>query len=131
MLLHQVGPAPHVRMHASEWQKVMAGDPVEINPSVGSGYRVMTVDEWAARWKNNGDFPECLACGSKQTKEHYFVQTWCRGKKWWESESLCLDCHTFSFRSYTDPDFKTPEEWEKEMWSEMTKEYLPKAIAAK
>lgn len=43
----------------------------------------------------------------------------CRGKKWWEAESLCLDCHSFSFRAYKDPDFKTPEEWEKEMWTEM------------
>eukprot|EP00967_Tisochrysis_lutea_P148505 scaffold283949_cov15-Tisochrysis_lutea.AAC.1 len=47
--------------------------------------QVMTVDEWAARWKKNEDFPECLACGSKQTKEHYFVQTWCRHRKF----SLC------------------------------------------
>lgn len=35
------------------------------------------------------------------------LQTWCRGKKKWESETLCLDCHCFSFRSYCDPDFKT------------------------
>eukprot|EP00967_Tisochrysis_lutea_P007890 scaffold9412_cov17-Tisochrysis_lutea.AAC.1 len=66
----QAGPAPHVRMHVSEWQKVMAGacaldpssefsgmytdpgpgslsilqpscagDPVEINPSLGEGYK--------------------------------------------------------------------------------------------
>lgn len=32
-----------------EWSKVMAGEPVEINPSVGQGFRVMTVDEWSAR----------------------------------------------------------------------------------
>jgi hypothetical protein len=44
------------------------------------------------------------------------VQTWCRGKKKWESECLCLDCHSFSFRSYCDPDFKTPEDVEKERW---------------
>lgn len=43
-------------------------------------------------------------------------QTWCRGKKKWESECLCLDCHSFSFRSYRDPDFKTPEEYEKDRW---------------
>ncbi len=35
----------------------MAGLPVEINPSVGQGYRLMSVDEWAARWKRNDDFP--------------------------------------------------------------------------
>lgn len=43
-------------------------------------------------------------------------QTWCRGKKKWESECLCLECHSFSFRSYCDPDFKTPEDYEKERW---------------
>ena len=43
-------------------------------------------------------------------------QTWCRGKKKWESECLCLECHCFSFRSYCDPDFKTPEDYEKERW---------------
>jgi hypothetical protein len=83
---------------------------------VGHGYRVMSVDEWSSRWKPNDAWPECLQCGSKNTKEHYFIQTWCRGKKKWESECLCLDCHSFSFRSYCDPDFKTPEDAEKERW---------------
>ena len=44
------------------------------------------------------------------------LQTWCRGKKTWESELLCLDCHHFSWRSYKDPDFKTPEEYERDRW---------------
>lgn len=44
------------------------------------------------------------------------LQTWCRGKRVWESESLCLDCHKFSWRGYRDPDFKTPEQYEKERW---------------
>jgi hypothetical protein len=44
------------------------------------------------------------------------LQTWCRGKRVWESESLCLDCHRFSWRGYRDPDFKTPEQYEKERW---------------
>ena len=44
------------------------------------------------------------------------TQTWCRGKKLWESELLCLDCHKFSWRSYKDPDFKTPEEYERDRW---------------
>ena len=44
------------------------------------------------------------------------MQTWCRGKKHWESELLCLDCHSFSWRAYRDPDFKTPEEYEREKW---------------
>jgi hypothetical protein len=52
----------------------MNGDPVEINPSIGQGYKVMDVEEWAARWKPNEDFPECLGCGSSRTKEHYFTQ---------------------------------------------------------
>lgn len=54
--------------------QVMAGDPVEINPSVGSGYRVMSVAEWAARFKCSQEFPECLACGGSNTKEHAFTQ---------------------------------------------------------
>jgi hypothetical protein len=45
------------------------------------------------------------------------VQTWCRGKKKWESECLCLDCHMFSWRDYSDPDYKTPEEYEKDRWT--------------
>lgn len=86
---------------------------MEINPSVGHGMKIMTVDEWAGRWKRNDDFPECLNCGSMNTKEHHFVQTWCRGKKQWESETLCMDCHSFSWRSYADPDFLMPEDYEK------------------
>lgn len=41
---------------------------------VGHGYRVMTVEEWSARWKKNEAWPECLQCGSKNTKEHHFTQ---------------------------------------------------------
>ena len=41
---------------------------------VGHGYRVMSVDEWAARWKRNDAWPECLQCGGKNTKEHHFTQ---------------------------------------------------------
>lgn len=29
---------------------------------------------------------------------------------------LCLECHSFTKRTYCDPDFKTPEEYEKERW---------------
>lgn len=32
-------------------RKVLAGDPVEINPSNGFGLKVMTIDEWTSRWK--------------------------------------------------------------------------------
>ena len=113
----QTSERPMVKVHAREWDKVMAGEPVEINPSVGHGYRIMSVDEWSARWKANEAFPDCLRCGGKRTKEHHFTQTWCRGKKRWESESLCLDCHTFSRRAYVDPDFRTPEEYEKDRWT--------------
>lgn len=52
----------------------MAGEPVEINPSVGEGFKVMSVEEWAGRWKPNADFPACLRCSSTNTKEHYFTQ---------------------------------------------------------
>ena len=62
--------APKARVHSTEWAKVMAGarprgtcavrcastdtsagEPVEINPSVGAGYKVMTVAEYTSRWK--------------------------------------------------------------------------------
>ena len=69
-----VNDKPKARVHSREWQKIMNGDPVEINPSVGYGYKIMSVDEWSARWKQNEDFPECLNCGSKNTKEHHFTQ---------------------------------------------------------
>jgi len=46
-------------------------------------------------------------------------QTWCRGKKHWESETLCLDCHNFSWRAYRDPDFKTPEDYARDKWESM------------
>lgn len=65
---------PLVKVHAVEWAKIMAGEPVEINPSIGHGYKVMSVKEWAARWKPNEAYPECLVCGSHNTKEHHFTQ---------------------------------------------------------
>jgi hypothetical protein len=34
----------------------------------------MSVEEWAARWKRNDDFPNCLGCGGSDTKEHFFTQ---------------------------------------------------------
>ena len=116
-----VDAKPMVKVHSREWEKIMAGDPVEINPSIGHGFKIMSVDEWAARWKKNEAFPECLHCGSTNTKEHAFTQTWCRGKKKWEAEALCLDCHMFTRRWYSDPDFKTPEEYEKERWETLVR----------
>ena len=115
----EVNADPKATVHSTEWRKIMRGDPVEINPSVGSGLKIMTVDEWTSRWKRNDRFPECLACGSTATKEHHFMQTWCRSKKAFESETLCLDCHMFSWRSYSDPDFLTPEEYDKIRWENM------------
>lgn len=58
----------------------------------------MTVGEYVSRWKRNDDFPECLSCGSTATKEHHFVQSWCRGKRAWESESFCTACHSCARR---------------------------------
>lgn len=115
----EVNSSPKADVHQREWRKIMNGDPVEINPSVGSGLKCMTIDEWSCRWKQNDRFPECLACGSESTKEHHFMQTWCRSKKAFESETLCLDCHMFSWRSYSDPDFLTPEEYDKIRWENM------------
>merc|ERR1712144_184546 len=81
----EINENPRAFVHSREWKKIM------------------TVDEWSCRWKRNEDFPDCLACGSLNTKEHHFIQTWCRGQRKWESETLCLDCHNFSWRSYCDP----------------------------
>jgi hypothetical protein len=69
-----VGEKPKARVHSREWAKIMAGEPVEINPSVGYGFKIMTVDEWSARWKKNDDIADCLNCGSLNTKEHHFTQ---------------------------------------------------------
>jgi len=124
-----VNPNPRALVHSREWAKIMNGDPCEINPSIGSGLKIMTVDEWSSRWKPNERFPDCLSCGSTNTKEHHFQQSWCRGKKQFESELLCLDCHMFSWRSYSDPDFMTPEEHEKFKWEKMVKEN-PQSLAA-
>lgn len=35
------GENPKARVHSSEWVKILNGDPVEINPSVGYGYKVL------------------------------------------------------------------------------------------
>ena len=85
--------------------------------------KIMTVDEWISRWKQKERFPHCLSCGSTDTKEHHFTQTWCRGKKKFESESICVDCHMWSWRSYVDPDFLTPEEYDKLRWEKMVAEH--------
>ncbi len=45
----------------------------------------------------------------------------CRQKKKWESELLCLDCHAFSWRSYSNPDFMTPEQYQKQYWQQQAK----------
>lgn len=42
-VLEEVNDSPKARVHRVEWSKIMDGQPVEINPSVGSGYKVMTV----------------------------------------------------------------------------------------
>jgi hypothetical protein len=117
-------------MHGIEWSKVMNGEPVEINPSIGSGMRIMTVDEWASRWKRNDDIPDCLACGSTNTKEHYFKQRWCRGKCQWESELICMDCNMYSFREYSDPDFLTPEDYDRIEWTRRIKEAEAASVSA-
>ena len=38
-----VAPAPTARVHRIEWDKIMNGDPVEINPSIGEGFRVRSI----------------------------------------------------------------------------------------
>lgn len=44
-VLEEVNDTPKARVHRVEWSKIMDGQPVEINLSVGSGYKVMTVGE--------------------------------------------------------------------------------------
>ncbi|KAI8464763.1 MAG: hypothetical protein J3K34DRAFT_380210 [Monoraphidium minutum] len=122
-----VGPEPHAKVHRSEIIKVRQGLPVEINPSVGDGFKVMDWAEYFGRFKASAEFPECLACSSANTKEHYFTQTWCRGKRVWECESVCLDCLQYSFRAYRDPDFQTPEEFEKARWTALVAEQAQRA----
>ena len=73
-IVSEIHENPKARVHRVEWRKIMEGEPVEINPTVGHGYKIMTVDEWAKRWKRNDDFPDCQSCGSKNTKEHHFTQ---------------------------------------------------------
>lgn len=129
---------PKMWVHSVEWKKVLAGDPgtwtaqetlplpshptpraVEIYPNDGYGMKVMTVDEWTSNWKRNGDLPDCLVCGSLRTREHHFLQDWCRGAKNWSSESLCLDCHGWSYRSYKDDAYLAPEDRDKLMWDKL------------
>ena len=71
----EINSTPKAKVHRVEWNKIMQGDPVEINPSIGHGYKIMTVDEWSARWKRNDDFANCLQCDGTNTKEHHFIHT--------------------------------------------------------
>lgn len=36
-----VNDSPTARVHRVEWKKIMEGQPVEINPSIGEGFKVM------------------------------------------------------------------------------------------
>jgi hypothetical protein len=76
-------------------------------PSASSAHSTRSTSQ------RNDDFPDCLACGSLATKEHHFVQTWCRGECQWTAESLCTTCHSWSWRSYFSPAFLTAEDNEK------------------
>ena len=41
-----VSERPRASVHSREWRKIMNGDPVEINPSLGHGLKIQTVDEY-------------------------------------------------------------------------------------
>jgi hypothetical protein len=82
--------------------------------------RVACVCLISAALQRNDDFPDCLSCGSLRTREHHFRQEWCRGTKKWSAEALCLDCHAWSWRSYSDPAFMVGEDYEKLMWEKVT-----------
>jgi hypothetical protein len=65
--------------------KVRAGLPVEINPSVGDGFKVMSWAEYFGRFKTSPEFPECLACGGGNTKEvrcFVWMRFCCRASLW-------------------------------------------------
>lgn len=47
------------------------------------------------------------------------LQSWCKGQRKWEQESVCLDCMRFSYRAYQDPEWKLPAEYEKERWMQI------------
>jgi len=47
---------PKAKVHSTEWMKILHGDPVEINPSLGQGMKIMTVAEWTSRWKQTTGF---------------------------------------------------------------------------
>lgn len=43
-IVTKVADKPTVRVHSVEWRKIMAGEPVEINPSVSRGHH-----HWSGR----------------------------------------------------------------------------------
>ena len=56
-------------------------------------------------------------------------QSWVGQERNWESESLCLDCHNFSWRAYRDPGFMTPAEVEKKRWEDNARAARGVAVA--
>ena len=46
----RVDDKPTVKVHSAEWRKVMAGEPVEINPSVSLGGKGQPAAAWWQGW---------------------------------------------------------------------------------
>ena len=46
------------------------------------------------------------------------MQSWVGQERKWEAESLCMACHSWSWRAYIDPGYLTPAEAEKKRWEE-------------
>ncbi len=57
----EVNPKPKARVHSREWQKIMNAEPVEINPSIGYGYKVclVFVQEAATAVAGNAHWASC------------------------------------------------------------------------
>ena len=75
---------PTAFVHSREWAKIMRGDPVEINPSIGNGLKIMTVDElkraqllWLAEPLNVAwNMHEIFAEGIDQVLRFFLERGW-------------------------------------------------------
>ena len=98
----RVFDVPH---NQPEWFCVLKGHPLPDDGPHG-GSLVRTVREWAARWSTSKKFPECHSCGSVDTKRIFFTDEALDGKRRWTSETLCLDCHKFTWREYIEEGYQ-------------------------
>ena len=69
---------PKASVHSVEWRKIMNGDPVEINPCLGNGLKIMPPWTSGAPGPAKRPISRLPGVGSTATKEHHFMQTWPR-----------------------------------------------------